>query len=304
MPVQFERIGAAVLLALSACSGEGPSVNPVLETHAGPNFLTDAGPGPVTGPGSDCSEAAKLVYVVSSENTLYSFTPSELKFTPIGALRCPSRAGAKPFSMAVDRRGTAWVNYDDGELFRVSTRDAACVPTGFVPRSGFATFGMGFATDAPGSSNETLYICGYDRNAEPQGRGLGRLDLKTLVPSLIGDFPAPFTRNCGELTGTGDARLFGFFEGFPAQLVGIDKGSATMQVARPLAGIGTSREYSYAFSHWGGDFWFYTAIGIAPSQVTRYKASGDGSLSVVIPNTGMNIVGAGVSTCAPTAPIK
>ena len=37
-----------------------------------------------------------------------------------------SKYGATPNSMAVDRSGTAWVNYSDGRLFKVSTKDAKC----------------------------------------------------------------------------------------------------------------------------------------------------------------------------------
>ena len=59
---------------------------------------------------------------------------------------------------------------------------------------------------------------------------------------------------------------------------------------------------AYAFSFWGGDFWFYTSGGLGNSQVTRYKYATDKSFSVVVPDTGMTIVGAGVSTCAPVTP--
>src|SRR5262249_34569118 len=108
---------------------------------------------------ADCSDAAKLVYVVSSQNGLYSFYPANPGVARIGTLTCPTPA--HPFSMAVDRKGTAWVNYDDGELFKVSTADASCTKTSFVTQNGFTTFGMGFSTDAAGQANETLFICGF-----------------------------------------------------------------------------------------------------------------------------------------------
>src|SRR5690242_19574950 len=53
-------------------------------------------------PASDgCSDAAKLVYVVSQENDLYSFAPNTTTFTKIGRLECPTFA--TPNSMAIDR---------------------------------------------------------------------------------------------------------------------------------------------------------------------------------------------------------
>ena len=56
----------------------------------------------------------------------------------------------------------------------------------------------------------------------------------------------------------------------------------------------------------GGDFYIYTNVdgGNLPmngggSDVTRYRPS-DGSITVVKSKIGFKIVGAGVSTCAPT----
>jgi hypothetical protein len=60
---------------------------------------------------------------------------------------------------------------------------------------------------------------------------------------------------------------------------------------------------AFAFSFWGGDFWFYTATESTPSKVTRLETSGYNSLTTAKDNVGnFRIVGAGVSTCAPTAP--
>jgi hypothetical protein len=261
-----------------------------------------------TPPASDCSEAAKLVYVVSAENDLYSFAPADLKFSPIGPLSCPASIGATPFSMAVDRSGTAYVNYTDGSIFRVSTKDASCQKTSFTPQQGFSTFGMGFASDAEGSSAETLYLCGYEfdqTGRTARGLGLAKLDVGTMALTRIADFSGALRGVGAELTGTGDAKLYGFFEGTPSRLAAIDKSGAQTPSPRSLNGVATGSSSAYAFSFWGGDFWFYTAsLGDPGSKVTRYKAATDGSISVVVENTGMTIVGAGVSTCAPTKPVK
>jgi hypothetical protein len=256
---------------------------------------------------TDCAEAAKLVYVVSAENDLYSFAPADLKFTKIGTLACPASQGATPFSMAVDRAGTAYVNYQDGSLFRVSTRDASCQATSFAPQHGFSTFGMGFVSDTPGSPAETLYVCGYEltQTGHDKGLGLAKIDVRNMALTPIADFTGALRGIGAELTGTGDARLFGFFEGTPSRLAAIDKGAAATPTPKALDGIATGGASAYAFSFWGGDFWFYTAtVGEAASKVTRYKAATDGSIGVVVENAGMTIVGAGVSTCAPTKPVK
>ena len=105
-----------------------------------------------------------------------------------------------------------------------------------------------------------------------------------------------------ELTGTGDAQLFGFFTTNPASLAVIDVGTAKASGIVPLPGVSTGQ--AFAFSFWGGDFWFYTAQGLEGSNVTRLKTATDRSISVVKTDIGFRIVGAGVSTCAPTAPPK
>src|SRR6185436_5021764 len=113
-----------------------------------------------------------LIYVVSDSYQLMSFDPSELPdndpFTPIGQLNCPAgtpwpgySSPATPFSMSVDRDGSAWVLYTSGEIFKASIADASCTATGFAPgQHDMQLFGMGFASDTAGSDAETLFIAG------------------------------------------------------------------------------------------------------------------------------------------------
>src|SRR5438128_12096713 len=69
----------------------------------GPDFNGDANLGGggdgSTGGGKNCSAAAMLVYVLSAENDLYSFSPPHKKFTHIGKLGC--QTSMQPNSMAV-----------------------------------------------------------------------------------------------------------------------------------------------------------------------------------------------------------
>ncbi len=246
-----------------------------------------------------CSEEAKLVYVVSAEYDLFSFEPDKLTFTKIGALSCPS-GGATPNSMAIDRSGTAWVNYSDGALFKVSTKDASCTATSFQKgQSTFVKFGMAFASNAVGSQDETLFVSGIEDSVLGDGgKGLATIDLTTMKLTPISDYPGDLAKMGAELTGTGDGRLYGFFTTFPdATLAKIEKSTAATSDARALDGVSTGN--AWAFSFWGGDFWFYTSTGLEPSRVTRLSSK-DGKVEVVKPDVGgFRIVGAGVSTCAP-----
>lgn len=249
---------------------------------------------------SRCIERAALVYVLSDDNELYSFRPDRKEFTKIGPLRC--QTDMNPNSMAVDRDAVAWVNYvqsDDsaGTLFKVSTEDASCEPTGTSLSDGWSRLGMGFSSDLSRPDAEQLFVAGATGTP---GVGLGRIDGSSLTP--VGEFSGSLRGTSAELTGTGDGRLFGFFTTFPVQLAEIDKETGEIIEATDLPGIETPS--AWAFSFWGGDFYFYTAPDPFLSQsrttnVSRYRPS-DGSIDTAyMTNIGFRIVGAGVSTCAP-----
>ncbi|WP_437874370.1 hypothetical protein [Sorangium sp. So ce513] len=263
------------------------------------------GPGDSGGGVDDngCIERAQLVYVLSQDNELYSFRPDRKEFTRIGVLGCETNMD--PNSMAVDRNAVAWVNYvrsDDraGTLFKVSTEDASCEPTSIELSSRWSRLGMGFSSDLSRPEAEELFVAGTTRTP---GVGLGKIDGSSVIP--VGEFSGSLRGESAELTGTGDGRLFGFFTTSPVQLAELDKETGEIIEAKELRGIETPS--AWAFSFWGGDFYFYTAPDPfrSPSRTTnvsRYRPS-DGSIDTAyMTNIGFRIVGAGVSTCAPVEP--
>jgi hypothetical protein len=262
-------------------------------------------------PSDGCSDSARLVYVLSqTDNAIYRFDPSLAKsagkgaFTRLGVPQCDAKGA--PNSMSVDRTGVAWINYDkDGGIYKVDTTTMACQKTAFVSGGGIGfspALSLGFSSDAVGSADETLFISdntGDARDTPGVGLGAARLDAATLAATKLG--PTPYSgvllgARC-ELTGTGDARLFGFFTTQPAHLAEIDKtnGTTPMPVELPNVDAHTG---GYAFSFWGGSFWFYTSANSDTSLVTQYDPVANTS-QVVVPDVGFTIVGAGVSTCAP-----
>jgi hypothetical protein len=192
----------------------------------------------------------------------------------------------------------------------VSTADASCQSTPFKPgQHGFQRFGMAFSSNSAGSNDETLFVCGIENDPftnQLRGKGLATIDLSSFTLTLIGDFSGALRGQGAELTGTGDGKLYGFFTTNPAQLAEIDKTSAATPSPRSLDNVRTGTDW--AFSFWGGDFWFYTADAQTnpgdTTDVTRLKTATDSSLGVVKSQIGFRIVGAGVSTCAPTSPPK
>lgn len=316
-------IAVALALALGACGGASTRDASGFDSDAGTGsgdpgsgVFGDAG----TGVGGDgCSDASRLVYVVTADQVpaLLSFRPDTLTFTRVGDIDCPS-AGvdalgqpAAPNSMAVDRSGVAWVNYSSGKLFKVSTTDASCQATSFqAGQHQFVKFGMAFSSNAAGTKDETLFVAGFVDDVlggSEQGLGLATIDLSTMKLTTIGDFTNGLEGQAAELTGTGDGTLFGFFtpgKTEQATLAQITKSSAATPASGQVKPNGLASGIAWAFSFWGGDFWFYTAADGETSKVTRYKASSDHSTEVVLQDTGYRIVGAGVSTCAPVAPPK
>jgi hypothetical protein len=245
-----------------------------------------------------CSDAAKLVYVISSEGDLYSFAPAEKKFSKIGPVTCklPGKT-IRPNSMAVDRQAVAWVSMREGEseryhLFKLDTKTNECTQT----KVSGSLAGMGFSIDQKGSGKETLFATGRAGILTPVPLAKVDLEGERIIPLADVDSIADI-----ELTGTADAELYGFVADVPPALALVDK--ATGELSKPVELPNVETPMAFAFSFWGGDFFFYTAKSNEPedtTNVSRYRPS-DGSIdNKYMTSIGFHIVGAGVSTCAPT----
>ena len=252
----------------------------------------DANPNPDVNR-NDCPDAdATLVYVVSQTNELYSFYPPSLTFSLIGRIACPS--SGSPYSMAVDRKGKAYVVFTPaGDLFQVSTATAACIKTPFPPgQSGFTTFGMGFVSNT-GGPDETLYVAEGTAAGTGPSLGLASIDTTTYKLNFIGPFNPSQSRV--EFTGTGDGRLFGYSPSDTgSHIIQVDKSNANV-IASDSVNAGATFD-AFAFAYWGGDFWIFT--GQPPvSSVYRYTPAT--RTTTLVTSAPTLIVGAGVSTCAP-----
>lgn len=248
-----------------------------------------------TGGVDPCSDEAKLIYVVDQDNTFASFNPQLFgqarALTTVGTLSCPARNNGAPYSMAVSRDAIAWVLYNSSQLFKVDVRsNLRCDATTFAAPSGTNRFGMGFSVNAPGSSEETLFIAGHGASTA----SFGTLSLDA-PPTL--SFRGT-VQGAPELSGTGDAKLWGFkpdtMQPLIAQYNKTD-GSVLRSLAQPMLRGNPS---AWAFAFWGGDFFVFLQKGLEVST-TVYRIGDDGMLKASMVLTGRSIVGAGVSTCAP-----
>jgi hypothetical protein len=279
-----------------------------------------------------CSDAAKLVYVLSYEGDLYSFAPTDKTFKKIGPLGCNLNDQEVPISMAVDRKGVAWVNIASSTgasgrsntLYKVDTATAKCEPTNI--KSDYIG-GMGFSTDEGSKDKETLFVFGQSGSpANPQPT----LDHVDFDNEKIVTGPN-VTSTAGELTGTGDGRLFGFVLHEPQidpdtgkplldnllAVTELDKTTGKDSGEVVLEGVKFPHDPGFAFSFWGGDFYVYSApLTIPPdypysqppadlkdeptTDVARYSPATKTTDPSYMKAIGFHIVGAGVSTCAPT----
>jgi hypothetical protein len=283
-PWETSGTGAGGAAATGTGGAGGGATTTSTSTGDGGGLL---GTGGSTGSGqSGCSDEAKnYVYILGQSKELYRFQPDIAALTQIAILDCPGETFGSTFSMAVDRDGTAWVLFADGQIFHVSTTTGACSPSGYVPPpNGAWGFGMGFVADSVGSESETLYL--------GLPTGLGKLDTTTLTQSTVGAYDT-LPSLVAEMTGTGDGRLFGYFTSAGVTLAEIDKTNAHILKATPLPTVPTGTSWAFAF--WGGYFWLFNG-----HEIRRYdEATG---VQVINANVGFEIVGAGVSTCAPVAP--
>jgi hypothetical protein len=301
--------GAGTNGAGAGTTATGPSTTGGL----GGGFGVGAGTG-TGGSVPGCTVAAELVYVLSTNNQLFSFNPGQKEFSLIGTLGCsPPDPTAQPNSMAVDRTATAWVNYvstdpisgtdSAGWVYQVSTKDASCASTPAItmPTPQWYRLGMGFSTDAANGSTETFFVAGTGTDQMSNSPGLGKLATQNGALTLLtlGQFSgdATLVGQSAELTGTGAAELFGFFTTTPVRVAQIAKNAAILS-DMPVSGVPTP--LAWAFSFWGGSFYLYTsADGTTNSTVTKFDPttkSVDTTYNLTAPAV---IDGAGSSTCAP-----
>ena len=285
----------------------------------GPSVRGDDGTGGDGGPTGDgavqdnCSAASKLVYVVDANNQLSQFDPSTKSFHDLGALTCPAGNGFTPFSMGVDRTATAYVLYVNADpitgaplgskIFKVNTTAAGlpCEATSFTPLSSMLEFGMGFSTDTMGGTTDKLFIAGSNSVSTTANAKLATLDATTFVTTPV---PNGTIAGSPELTGNGNAELWAFFpDATNPKIEQINKGTGAAISPAPLPQALKGDPAAWAFAFYGGDYWIFLAkqnaiTGADPTIV--YQVSPTGMLKGMTPTTSRRIVGAGVSTCAPT----
>ncbi len=301
--------------SIVTCNPDGTFGSVVMACGDG---MTCAPGAPPTCTNACTADGVDLVYVVSEANEFMSFDPRKLSgspFTPIGTLTCPTTkpviqtpnpGGApNPFSMSIDRDGKAWVLYTDGEIFNVSLTTAACTATAYVPQAGgMKLFGMGFVTDTAGGDTEQLFIAGGGTDPSvATNRKLASVDTHGAMYTPVAHGNVPTGKDYApELTGTNEARLFAFYPALnvPSFVTEVDRTTGAA-IGTPFnlgtSGLGTQVQ-AWAFAQWGGKF--YVFVTSDNNSTVRVVDRSNGNYTLAKENLPYKIVGAGVSTCAPS----
>jgi hypothetical protein len=240
-----------------------------------------------------CNAAGQYVYTVDSNGTFSRFDPRTLTYLDLGSLNCPTYGN--PFSMNVDQHGVAWVLFTDDRIYRVDTTTAACTATSYVPdQQGFNTFGMGSVFDSS-TGNDTLYLAASDSSA------LGTLSMTSFQVASSGSI----SLGSVELAGTGDGQLWAFAPADAsasgqAVLGRIDRTTGATLEHYNMSNITSTGGFAMKFFGGafyvfiGGDVWKVDRSSLNPTRTTPTTAP-----TRVLRDASRDIVGAGVSTCAP-----
>jgi hypothetical protein len=248
-----------------------------------------------------CSEASQFIYTVDGTTAVFSqFDPTKLTFTDIAVLTCPTSSPADvPFDMAVDQNAVAWVLYESGELFQVDTTTAACQSTNWiVGQKGYTQFGMGFVF-SPTTNLDTLYISGALSQpmpgTQPPPEPLATVAFPSLTATTIGTVSIGFA----DLTGTGNGQLWAFAPPYDSVtntpvFVQLDPDTGATLSSFTLPSLQNAFDADWAMKFWGGSFWIFIGNSVYAVDSTTQVLT-----EPLVSNGPRNIVGAGVSTCAP-----
>ncbi len=195
------------------------------------------------------------IYLISDDGEVWTFNPGSGEYAFVVGPVC---TGAIPYSMAVDTEGVAWINIIDSmSVLNLNLLDpGACTESPYVRTNpDFGLFGMSFASNSEFDFCSDLYVMTYSGDGSfDEGPDLGKLGV---IDPDTGDIRELANTNFdgGELTGTGDGRLFGFAGDDPVKLVEYDRETGALLDTIELVGVQKTNASAVAF--FAGDIWIF-----------------------------------------------
>ena len=241
---------------------------------------------------SGCPEGSQFIYLVDTSYNLIKFDPGDKSgnyLTTLFHIECPG-VSATPRSMAVDRDANAWVLFHDNIIRKINIKTQACTDVKDYSPTPWTGGGMAFSLDQVGGSSETLYT------GNSSARRFGVIHSQTFEYDDLAYYPSYYDHS-PELTGTGLAKLLAFSPGSSQQYINeIDKSTGEVSKTYTLPGAG-GYVSAWAFAHWGGYFFMFETVD-GSNNIYRFDIVNNKVEPFYI-GTPYNVVGAGVSTCAP-----
>ncbi len=215
-------------------------------------FAGDAGRGCACAPGLH----QELIFLMSADGELWSFDPRSSEFAFVAGPVC---GGEVPFSMAVDEQGVAWILGIESMSFQqIDVNDPGpCTESPYVRTNpDFGLVGTSFVAESEASPCSDLYVQSYSGDGSfDEGPDLGRLGVIDPVSGDISDVGS-LDYDGGELTGTGDGRLFAFTGVDPVKIVELDRATGAELDVIPLDGLNKTNASAVAF--YGGAIYIFT----------------------------------------------
>lgn len=249
---------------LSACTTSSVLPSDAAPDDAGPDAAVDAAgtedsgieDGGIDDPLCGCTSGlhGTRIFLLGDEGELYTYEPLTDTFEYVLGPVCAS--SGRPFSMAVDPAGRAWIQ--DGPSRRIQRIDVnalgACEDSGYLPTNeAFPLFGMSFVQRGACAS---LFGLSYSGDGPfTEGPGLGQVGVVEGDPPRMRSL-ATVDYNGGELAGTGDGRLFAFTGVEPAKLVELDPDTGAVLEVVTLDGVDKTNASAFAF--FSGDIYLFT----------------------------------------------
>ncbi|MEM9865261.1 MAG: hypothetical protein AAF938_26895, partial [Myxococcota bacterium] len=244
--------GVAMLLACSSSSRPSPDVGTDSAEDVAVEAALDTGSACACAPGPHAS----FIYLVSDDGEIHRWDPLTNQYEFVVGPIC---SGATPFSMAVDGQGRAHLNLIDSlEVVVLDLLDpGACEPSNYVrTNADFGLFGMSFASNSAIDPCADLYVMTYSGDgAFDEGPDLGKLGAINPVSGDLRDI-ANIDFDGGELTGTGDGRLFAFAGDSPVKLIEYDRNTGARLNTIELTGVDKTNASAVAF--FAGDIYLFT----------------------------------------------
>ena len=258
-------------------------------------------------------EGTNFIYLFDDRGDLLRYRPDTRVTEIVGRLDCEA-GDLSPQSMAVDREGRAWVQYNrfrlDGtssavQVFPVDIETGKCLSEG-IPLDLEQTFGMGFAFDAD-EEEDKLFI-----TLEVQAGVTGTLREVQLPNFEIGaaltDIPSDTELSSDE---NGNLIAFGLNSLDPRGL-GLSAIYRFAQTGEEIdvlfpSGLGEDITFSaFATAFWQGEYYLFLRRSFAASSLLESDLSSwvwrlnreEGRFELHEQNFGHVVVGAGASTCA------